>query len=162
MGIPQVGIKEFIDVPIRIDTALDMSDEEYDAFIKAGCDKSLLKLHDGQSPILFRLRKVMPYRFALKIDNMKMDMVKKKEGDKVTSEMVPKMSWIAEEVRFALVDIINPPGTHEDEQLEFKRDSDGVCSDEIMSVLMSTNSHMDLWQARQALKPTREGDVKKK
>ena len=151
MGIAQVSLKESLEVAIRIDTALDMTNEEYDEYLKT-CDKSLLKCHEGQTPIFFKMRKVIPYHLSLKIENMKMDMVKKREGDKTTNEIVPKISWMAEEVRFAIVDIINPDSCEPSERLEFKRESDGHCSEEIMGFLVSTNSHMDLWTARQSVK----------
>lgn len=165
MGLIQTGLKEFIDVPLRIDTALDMTDEEYNEFIDAKCEKGKLTLKAaGVEPIYFRLRKVLPYHLNLKIENLKMEMVKRKEGDEVTNEMVPRMSFIAEEVRFSITDIINPADCPEDEKLVYKRDSDGVCSPEIMAFLMNANSHMDLWRARQTFKagPTKEAVEKKK
>ena len=150
MGIPQIGVKEFLEVPVRIDTALDMTDKEYDEYLKT-CDKSLLKFKDGQTPIYFKLRKILPYKLVARIENDKMDMVKRKDGDKITSEMVPKMAWILEEVRFSIVDILNPPDCPADETLAFKVDSDGLCAPEILAGLVATNSHMDLWSARQSL-----------
>jgi hypothetical protein len=140
---------EFIEVPLRVDSALDMTKEEYEAFLKSGCDRELLKLHPGQTPIFFKLRKTLPYYLKLRVEDMKMEVVKRKQGDQVTNELVPRMSFLCEEVRFSIVDIINPPELPEDHRFEFKRDSDGLCADEIMAKLMEQELHMDLWTARQ-------------
>jgi hypothetical protein len=150
MALPGFGsATQYIEVPLRADDALDMTSDEFSAYLES-LDPELLKVKPGKFPILFKMRKTLPYHLYLKLENMKMDMVKKKEGDTITNEMVPKMAWIAEEVRFSLVDIINPPNAAEDERVEFKRDSDGICSPEIMSELIARGAYMDLWSARQA------------
>jgi hypothetical protein len=161
MGLPGFGAKQFVEVALRVDEALDMKDKEYEDYLKT-CDFEALKLKPGMTPVLFKLRRILPYHLHLQVENMKMDLVKKKEGDKITNEMVPKMAFICEEVRFSIVDIINPPNAAEDQKIEFKRDSDGLCAPEIMSELMSMNVHMDLYQARQNMVKKAEAPSKKK
>lgn len=158
MALPGFASTEFIQIPLRIDDALDMTSEEYNAYLKDQ-NTELLKIKPGMTPVYFKMRKTLPYNQYLKIENMKMELVKKKDGDKVTQEMMPMMAWIVEEVRFSLVDIINPSDASDDEKVEFKRDSDGACSPEIMSWLVQAGVYMDLWSVRQPKK--KEVDKKK-
>lgn len=150
MGLPGFGVTEFIEVALRVDESLDMTAEEFDKYVQSGGDNALLKIKPGMAPVLFKMRKKLPYNLYLKLEDIKMELVKKKDGDKVTNEMQPKIAWICEDVRFSIVDIINPPSTPEGELVEFKRDSEGSCSEEIMSYLMSVGAQNDLWAAKNA------------
>lgn len=160
MSLPLSKTTDKFRVALRIDSALDMTEKEYESYLET-CDEGALKLKvPGKQPVFFTVRKVLPYHLALKIENMKMDMVKRKDGDKVTNDLVPKMSWIPEEVRFSIVGIDDP--SDGDDKLEFKPDADGACSGEIMSQLMTFNGHMDIWTARQNLNSKDKVVVQKK
>lgn len=149
MAISLPKVNEVIEVPLRMDDALDMTDKEYDAYLEK-LDSSLLKFHEGQQPTLFKLRKVLPYRLSQKVEDMKMDIeYGKQKGD--DAKMKPRMSWIAEEVRCALVGVVNPPGLAEDQCIEFKQDGDGGASKEFIAQLKALGVIMDLYNARNSI-----------
>lgn len=142
-----------IEVIARIDSALkDISDENYSEYLKT-LDESLLSFNDGEQPTRFVLRKVLPYGIAQKIKNQQMRMEK--------GEMQVQMGFINEEVRAALVDIKNPPGIPEDQQIKFKRASDGSASEELIAILDAAGIVSDLFAARKNVMEKSIENVKK-
>jgi hypothetical protein len=139
MSIKQFIEKSFINVALRVDDALDMTSDEYQSYLDSGCDASLLKLKDSMTPTYFKLRRSLPYGLSLKLENMKTEMVRGSDG--VVQPSV-KMAFIIEEVRYSIVDVIS-------EDIDFKRDSEGLCDESIMEIVLSTGCHMDLWTAKQ-------------
>lgn len=140
MSIKKFIEKSFVTIALRVDDALDMSDLEYQVYLDNGCDQSLLKIKDSMTPTYFKLRKTLPYALSLKLENMKTEMVRGSDG--VVQPSV-KMAFIIEEVRYSIVDIVS-------EDIEFKRDSEGLCDESIMEIVLSTGCHMDLWSAKQS------------
>ncbi len=134
---------ETFKVVLRVDSALDMTSEEYDAYIK---DPSLLKVKEGEQPTFVVMRKVIPYGLAQKIENQKM---KYKEG-----EVQLQMGFMMEEVRCAIVDIENPGN------LPTAKHGDGGASFELMELLVNAGLVNDLYAARQAA--AGQTDLKKK
>lgn len=147
-----------ISVVASVDTALDQMDEgAYDRYIET-LDESHLKfkIEDGKpvEPTRFRLRKVLPWKLAQKIEDMKLGMS--------NGEAVPRMAWMGEEVRVSLIGIDNPPGTPKDQELELKKHGDGGALPDFVAKLMAAGIVNDLWRARQSLGKADTGEVDKK
>ena len=66
------------------------------------------------------------------------------------------------EVRCSLVDIINPPSVSDDEQIKYKRESDGGTSELLMEQLIAAGIYMDLFRARATATKTQAVAAKKK
>lgn len=139
--------KGFIDVALRIDDALDMTNEQYELYLKNPTPDNLV-VKPGCTPTLIRMRKVLPWKQARAIEDMKMGMVTVKDGDKVKQEMVPKIAWMYEEVRCAIVDIINPPDAAD--PVPFSKDAESGASHELASQLLGLGVMVDLYNAREA------------
>lgn len=137
------GMDQYLDVALRIDDALmDMTDEQWKDYIDyPDPDKLLIK--PGETPTWIRMKVVLPWRHAAIIEDMKLSMTQK-DGEQV---VVPKLSWMHEEVRLALVDIINPPGC--ENPVSFKRDGDGGATHQLAAQLLQMGVMPDLWNARQ-------------
>lgn len=101
-------------------------------------DESLLQLKPGVEPTRFVMRKVLPFAQAQKI---------KTEQAAVGAEgrMEVRMGFIMDEVRAALIDVKNPGSP----SLAYKRDSDGLASRELVSLLDSVGIVNELFTARQ-------------
>lgn len=154
MAIKLPSVSESIDVPLRVDDALAMTDEQYDKYLET-LDNNLLQFQDGQIPTFFKLRKVLPLRLAEVVENKKVSIDK-------SGEVKANMAYVLEEVRVALVGIENPPGLPEDQKIEFKRDGDGGASTELVAQLNALGVVMDLWKARQTLSGAKKQDIDKK
>lgn len=142
-----------IEVISKIDSALkDITDEQYSEYLKT-LDESLLRFHDGEQPTRFIMRKVLPYGIGQKIKNQQMRMEK--------GEMQVQMGFINEEVRAALIDIKNPASVPEDQQLRFKRGSDGSASEELIALLDAAGIVSDLFAARKNVMDKSLDNVKK-
>lgn len=149
MGLSSLSAisRESVDVVLKCDDALDMTADAYKAYIDAGAPKELLVYKEGKTPTWFKLRLVLPYRSTLKLENMKLDLIQKRDGDTVTKDLVPQLAWMIEDVRLSLVAIEQPPG-EEIPELVYKRDAEGGASFELMSVLMALDVYADLFNAR--------------
>lgn len=125
------------------DSALDCNDEEYQAYLDSGLDESLLKLKEGDAPTKFVMRKSLPWGLAKKLEDDKISMNK--------GEMQIRMSFMAEEVRLSLIDIINPPHIPESDHLKFKKAGDGGASELLMEKLLAWGLVPELYAARRAV-----------
>jgi hypothetical protein len=132
-----------ISVISKLDSALDCSDDDYKQYIESGLDESFLKFKDGDAPTKFVMRKTLPWGLAKKVEDEKVSMQK--------GEMQIRMSFIAEEVRVSLIDIINPPHLPESECLKYKKASDGGASEQLVEKLLACGMIQDLYAARQAV-----------
>lgn len=142
-----------IEVISKIDTALkDITEDTYSEYLKT-LDESLLSFKDDEQPTRFVMRKVLPYGVGQKIKNQQMRMEK--------GEMQIQMGFMTEEVRAALIDIKNPPGLPEDQQLKFKRGSDGSASEELVALLDAAGIVNDLFSARKNVMEKSVENVKK-
>lgn len=152
MAIPFLHQQETFLVPLRIDTALDMTTEQYNEFLETG-DIGLIKCKEGMTPTYFKLRRTLPYKLSMRLENLKTELVVKRENGKTTSEPNVRMAFMLEEIRFSIVDIVNPPNAPTDEIVTFTKDAEGLCSPEVMQLVLATGCHMDLWTAKQTSAP---------
>jgi hypothetical protein len=148
MALKLVQLESTFAVILKFDSALDYEDEKerdeaYDKYLESGLDESLLKFKDGDAPTKFVMRKTLPWGLAKKIEDEKVMMSK--------GEMQIKMSFMAEEVRCSLVDILNPPHVPEDEQIKYVRHSDGGASEKILEKLMALGVVPHLFSAKKAV-----------
>lgn len=129
----------YLEVVVSCDTALDMTETEYEEYQKS-LDKNLLKIKAGDEPTWFVLRKILPNRAE---ENIK---AKSMQYNKDDGSIYIGTSHIAAEVRWALVDIKNPancPGG-----LVFKKDGDGGAQPQLMAMLEAAGITNDLYVAR--------------
>ena len=136
----EMDIKATVEIVVSRDKALSMKPEEYREYITSvNPDKLIFKegcsLDDCTK---FVLRKVLPFRQAEKVMNKQMEV---KNGK-------PKinLSYIMEEIRASLIDIINPINCAN--PLEFKRGSDGMASEELIAGIHGAGVLMDLFSGR--------------
>jgi len=133
--------RETFDVVLSIDSALDMTEDEFKIYSET-LDESLLKFKEGELPTRFVMRKVLPFALAKKVQNEQMATV--------NGQMQVQLSFMCEEVRAALVDIKNPPNVPEDQQIKFEKEKDGGASEKLMELLISAGVVNELYTARQA------------
>lgn len=145
MGFALPEDSGYVDVAVKIDSALEMTDAQWEAYVENPIDDNLV-CKPGKVPTKLRLRKVLPWSLSKKIEDSKIDMRQDRDGDKVTQVMQPKLSWMYEEVRCALVDIINPPDC--DQPVTYERDAEGGASFNLASKLLELGVMMDLYNAR--------------
>ena len=138
MALTLPKVDETFEVALRIDSALDMTVEEYNEYLKT-CDKSLLTTVEGETPTFIVMRKVLPHSLAQKVENAQLAF---KDG-----ELHPQKGFIIEHVRCCIVGINNPPGLPKDQCIEYKKAPDGGCSDELISQLQSADLINDLYTA---------------
>ena len=141
----------YVEVIVSKDTAIDCSDEDYDKYLET-LDESLLKL--TCDPTRFVLRKNLPYEASQKVMNAQATY------DKGKVQM--QMSYVMEEVRAALIDIKYPDEVPKEDRLEFKRESDGLASKHLISILQGAGVLMDLFRARSAQSSGPKDDAAKK
>ena len=141
----------------RKDRAIEkISADAYNQYIKC-LDEKVLGLEDDQPVTRFVMRKILPYKAALKVKNAQITMT--------DGEVQPQLSFMSEEVRLALLDIENPDvdEKHKKYLLEFKRENDGGASFKLMAVLEAAGVVNDLYTARQhAVSSTKLDEVDKK
>lgn len=140
-----------IEVIVRSDSALDVTDEEYGAYAKT-LDENLLKLKVGEEPTRWVMRKKMDFKQSNRIENAK---VRIEKGD-----VQIQLSFMALEVQAALKGIKSPDSVPVEKRLEthFKRLGDGLVSEDFMSALGSIvqelytvrNSYLEAQKGRQA------------
>jgi len=131
-----------IEVIARIDNALpqDLTSEEYDNYLES-LDESLLRIGDEDKPTRFVMRKILPWALAQKAANQRADIEK--------GEVKIKLSFMAVEVKYALVDIKNPEDLPEEDKIKFERSSEGGASETLMEKLMAAGIVDNLFSARQ-------------
>ncbi len=152
MALKFADKNETFEVVLRIDSALNMSEAEYDEYLQT-CDKNLLKLVDGEEPTFFVMRKVLPYSLKQKVDNEQISIV---EG-----KMQINVSFMAEEVRCSLIDIKNPASLDPKDHIKFLKHSDGGASYDLMEKLSNANVVKDLYAAKQN-QIAKQGELLKK
>jgi hypothetical protein len=145
--------RETFDVILSVDSALDMTEEEF-AVYRETIDESLLKFKEGEFPTRFVMRKVLPFSLAKKVQNEQMTTV--------NGQMQVQLSFMSEDVRASLVDIKNPPEVPEDQQIKFEKDKDGGASEKLMELLISAGVVQELYAARQAKLSSVNETLKKK
>lgn len=145
--------RETFDVILSFDTALDVTEEEFELY-KETLNETHLRFKEGQNPTRFVLRQVLPFALAKKVQN-----------DQITTvngKMEVQLSFIPEEVKAALVDIKNPPELPEDQQIKFEKDKDGSASEKLMELLMAAGVVQELYNARQLKLGSVQANLKKK
>jgi len=148
-----LNARETFDVILSIDSALDMTEEDFAAY-RETLDESLLKLKEGEFPTRFVMRKVLPFSLAKKVQNEQMITV--------DGKMQIQMSFMSEDVKASLVDIKNPPNVPEDQQIKFEKDKDGSASEKLMELLISSGIVQELYSARQSKLGSVNETLKKK
>lgn len=111
----------------RRDSALDVTDEEYDAYIDAGGDEAKLKFKPDSEPTRFLLDLNLRGKDAARIKNA---MIGGRDDDGK-----PKMTmgdWQHAVVKRVLKGIENPASVPMEKQIRFTKDSQGQASDELM------------------------------
>lgn len=144
-----------IEVITHIDSALDCTEEQYNSYLE-NLDESLLKFKIDDEPTRFILRKTLPFKLSQKIKGQQIKMEK--------GEMYLNSSYIAEEIRYSLVDIKNPSSVPEGSKLKYdghKVDGIIIASDETMKLLSALEVVMDLYTARKNFVEKGSGVLKK-
>ncbi len=140
----ELDIKSTVDVVCSKDNALDMEDEEFREYLPHPNEPQRLKYKDGlgwEDTTRFVLRKVLPYEAAQKV-------MKEQISADIKGNIELNLSFILEEARSALVDIRNPKDCPR--PLEYKRDSDGKCSKDLIAGLYTGGVLTELQAARAA------------
>lgn len=141
MGITKSQLSDgTIEVIAKIDGALIKDDEAYAQYLST-LDESVLTFVDGDEPTRFVMRRVLPWKEAQRVQNKQVRFEK--------GEAQFQMSFMAEEVRAALIDIKNPSNLPEDQKLKFEKHKEDLgASEELMSRLMAAGIVSDLYVAR--------------
>jgi hypothetical protein len=131
-----------IEVIARIDSAIpsDLPTEKYDEYLQT-LDESLLQIPDDQKPTKFVMRKVLPWAIAQKVSNMKAYVEK--------GEVKLQLSWMAYEVKYSLIDIINPEDLSEEDKIIFEKSTEGGAKESLMEKLVAAGIVEDLFNAKQ-------------
>ena len=153
MAIVLPGKSETLRVAIKIDSALNCSPDDYVKYTET-LDESLLGLNAGDEPTWFIMRKVLPFALSKKVQNEQAGM---KDG-----EVQINISFIGEEVRCALVDVINPVSVPVDQHILHTKEKDGGTSFALMEQLVSADVVNDLYRAREAVTKKKTEGMKKK
>lgn len=145
--------KDTFKIALRQDSALDMTQDEYNDYLKT-CEESALKLKDGQEPTFFVIRKTLPYSLSKKV---KSEQVSFSHG-----EAQVQLGYMLEEVRCSIVDIINPSNVSEDQKLKFVKAQDGGATEELVEGLDALGAVADIFAARQNVVNSKSQDLLKK
>jgi hypothetical protein len=129
-----------IEVIVRVDSALDVTGEEYDAYLE-DLDESKLKLKDSLVPTRFLMRRQIGYKHILRVENSK--------AKYVDGEMTPQMGFITETVRAALKGIKYDDSVPAEKRIQIKLTGDGLVEDRLMSSFVQAGIVNDLFKARQ-------------
>ena len=141
---------QLIEVVVSKDSALEYNEKGYDSYLE-DLDESKLKFKQGDEPTRFVMRKTLAYEASQKVMNSQASYDKGK--------VKLNMSYVMEETRLALVDIKNPAHLSPESRIEYKRDSDGYCSKELIAGLQAAGVLMDLFRARQAVAVSPKSDA---
>lgn len=138
--LDNIAVDGNIEVIIRADSALDVTDEEYDEYIKNGLEEAKLRFKPGISPTRWVMRKSIPYRLQQRIDNQKVRFEK--------GEAHVQMGFAAEEVRASLSEIKYEDDVPQDKRIVLKKDGDGMVEESLMGKLNQAGVTMNLFNAR--------------
>jgi hypothetical protein len=106
-----------LDIVVRSDSALDVTDEEYKEYLKT-LDLGKLKFKEGDAPTIWVMKRKLNYRQKQKVDNSKIRLEK--------GEMQLQIGFMSEEVRMSLVDVKNPDHIPPEKRLVLKKTGDGI------------------------------------
>lgn len=137
MSILKPNKEAQIKVICSADSAVKCEDEAYETYLET-LDERHLNL-DGD-PTRFVLKKYLSWGEQDQVDDLKTKM----EGKKVKVQM----SFMAEDVRLALVDIENPPSVPEIQRLVVEKDKWGKPTREFVGALRDMKIVNDLYNAR--------------
>jgi hypothetical protein len=145
-----------LEVIIGIDSALDVTPEEYQEYLQT-LDESLLKFKEGEEPSRFVMKRHVPEKHALKIEDKKLSV--KTDGDSVALGM----SYLHLEVAATLKDIKYPDYVPEEKRIKLKFTGDGLVQSHIIEQFHSANIIKNLATGRQNYlkKFANPADVKK-
>jgi len=144
-----------IEVILKIDGALDVTDEEYQEYLAGGLDESKLKFHPGEEPTRFVMSRTIPYKHMAKVENSKISYDK-------SGELKVQLGFMIEEVRATLKEIKNPPSVPPEKHIKMKLTGDGLVMDDLMASLQATGIVTNLYNCRQAaLEKFTKVDLKK-
>ncbi len=129
-----------IEVILRVDSALDVTDEEYEAYLQ-DLDETKLKVKEGGEPTRFVMKRNVPFKHATRIENNKVTY--RDDG-----EVAMGMSFVTEEVRATLKDIKYGPSTPPEKRIVLKMTGDGLVDEKLMAAFMSAGIVQNLYNAR--------------
>lgn len=138
MALKLPSLHDTFKVVLRIDSAVQADAEGYERYLET-LDEGHLQL--AEEPTRFVLRKVLPNRLYKKVQNDQFQMV--------DGKMQVQLAFTSEEVRCSLVGIENPAHLAAEERVDFKPDSDGGASEELIAMLQAAGVVMDLYRAKQ-------------
>ncbi len=145
--------QDTFDVILSVDSALDVTEEEFQNY-KETLNESLLKFKEGMQPTRFVMRQVIPFALAKKVQNS--------QTTTVNGKIEIQMGFICEEVKASLVDIKNPADLPEEQHIKFEKDKDGSASERLIELLMSAGIVDQLYAARQVKVNKMSETLKKK
>ncbi len=132
-----------IEVVCKFDTCLDMTEDQYAAYIGAGADPEMLKLKEGKTIedcTLFVLKKNLDWQGHERL------LKKQFEIDPVTKQPVANPAFVFTDVQQSLVGIKNPVDA--EFKIEYMQDRPGSASKVLVSALHNAGILMDLFLAR--------------
>jgi DNA helicase HerA-like ATPase len=146
--------RDTFDVILSVDSALDVSDEEFKQYQET-LDESLLRFKLGMQPTRFIMRKVLPFALAKKVQNEQLT-------TGADGKPAVQLSFINDEVKASLIDIKNPSDIPEDQWIKYEKDKDGTTSTGLMELLISAGLVTELYSARQTKLDASNERLKKK
>lgn len=151
-----------IKVIARVDESLNVSDKEYKEYIES-LDENGLRFHEGFGPTRFVLKKVLPFEVTQSARANSLSMKRGRDDDEEEANINVDLGYQLDEIRFALIDIENPPDLPDDQKIKFEMESGGGASKELFAKLMALGITGDLIKARASILKRRNVDgVKKK
>lgn len=132
-----------VELVCRFDTCLEMTEDEYTAYLASGADPSLLKLQNGKEIsdcTLFVLKKNLDWQGHERL------LKKQFEIDPVTKQPVPNPAFLFTDVQQSLMDIKNPEEA--EHKIQYKQDRPGMASRALVSALHNAGILLDLFTAR--------------
>lgn len=148
MALTIPGIKDTFEVVSHLDDSLDMTEEEFKTYMQT-YNKAALKFFPGKEPVVFVMRKVIPFS---QVNN-----VQSKQRRVVKGEVEVDLAFMNFEVKASLVDILNGG-----ESLKFSKDSDGSASEKLMELLINAGIADELFMARKIVCKDQTGSLRKK
>lgn len=145
---------DYVDAVLSCDDAIEMTEKEYAAYVENPIKENLI-IKPGMEPTYIRMRIVLPWRLSQAVEDMKLGMVKNRDGDTVSTDVTPRISWMHEEVRCAITEVINPG------EIQFTRDAEGGASFDFVSQLLEMGVMTDLFNIRNNFKKVSLNNKKK-
>lgn len=130
--------KDTIEVISSKDESVTCDAEMYQKYLET-LDENLLGLKPDCQPTRFVMRKILSFGMAQKIKSEQAGV--NKEG-----QIEIKFGFTLDDVRAALIDVKNPGSP----LIQFKKDSDGYASKELIALLDQIGIANELYAARQA------------